>query len=117
MSDGRYKVVDYRTFDTFRKRLRQLIDSKGINMKETAMALNMNPTSISRYFVARNPDTLAIWRIADFFNVSVDWLLGRTDEQYPDIPEKDRKLLDRYKVASDTDRLVIDTILSKYDGI
>lgn len=115
MSDGRYRVVDERTFETFKKRFRQLIDSRGINMKETAIALNMNPTSISRYFISRSPDTLAIWRIADLFNVSVDWLLGRTDDKYPEMSEEDMKFLNRYKVASENDRLVIDTLLSKYD--
>lgn len=117
MSDGRYRVVDERTFDTFKKRFSMLIDSRGFNLVQTANATNINVTSISRYLNSRNPDTLAIWRIADVFGVSIDWLLGRTDERYSDIPEKELDLLTKYKVASDNDKLVIDTILSKYDRV
>lgn len=117
MADGRYRDVDERTFDTFKKRFSMLIDSRGFNLVQTANATNINVTSISRYLTNRNPDTLAIWRIADVFGVSIDWLLGRTDERYSEIPEKELQLLTKYKVATDNDKLVIDTILSKYDRV
>ena len=45
-----------------------------------AMDLNMNQNSISRYENGeREADYAALIRFADYFDVSVDYLLGRTD--------------------------------------
>lgn len=44
------------------------------------MALNMSQNSISRYETGeREADYETLIAFADFFNVSVDFLLGRTD--------------------------------------
>ena len=45
-----------------------------------AMALNMNQNSISRYETGeREADYATLIAFADYFNVSLDYLLGRTD--------------------------------------
>lgn len=45
-----------------------------------AMDLNMNQNSISRYESgARQADYAALITIADYFNVSIDYILMRTD--------------------------------------
>lgn len=45
-----------------------------------AMELNMNQNSISRYETGeREADYATLIAFADYFNVSVDYLLGRTD--------------------------------------
>lgn len=44
------------------------------------MALNMNQNSISRYETGeREADYKTLIAFADYFNVSVDYLLGRTE--------------------------------------
>jgi len=44
------------------------------------MDLNMNQNSISRYETGeREADYATLIAFADYFNVSVDYLLGRTD--------------------------------------
>jgi len=44
------------------------------------MDLNMNQNSISRYETGeREADYATLIRFADYFNVSIDYLLGRTD--------------------------------------
>jgi len=44
------------------------------------MDLNMNQNSISRYENReREADYATLIRFADYFNVSIDYLLGRTD--------------------------------------
>ena len=46
-----------------------------------AMDLNTNQNTISRYETGtREPSISELVRIADYFNVSVDYLLGRTDK-------------------------------------
>lgn len=45
-----------------------------------AMELNMNQNSISRYETEeREADYAALIAIADYFQVSIDYLLGRTN--------------------------------------
>lgn len=61
-------------------RLKELRKSRGISQLKLAMALNTNQNTISRYETGeREPGILELIRIADFFNVSVDYLLERTD--------------------------------------
>lgn len=45
-----------------------------------ALELNMNQNSISRYETGeREADYATLIAFADYFNVSIDYLLGRTD--------------------------------------
>ena len=62
-------------------RLNELRKAKGISQLKLAMDLNMNQNTISRYENGeREPGINELIRIADYFNVSVDYLLGRTDK-------------------------------------
>ena len=61
-------------------RLRELRRSKGISQLKLAMDLNTNQNTISRYETGeREPGINELIRLADYFQVSVDYLIGRTD--------------------------------------
>ena len=65
-------------------RLQQLRKQKNLSQLQLAMALNMNQNSISRYETGeREADYKTLILFADYFNVSIDYLVGRTDEQTP----------------------------------
>ena len=117
MQNRKYKTMEPdRSWNDFRTRLKQLMDSRGYNMAETSKLLDINPTSISRYFKGeRGPDILALWRIADKFDVSLDWLIGRTDNKDDSLLPKEREVITKYAAATDNDKIVSDTILQKYD--
>ena len=115
MQQGKFRYKDASIeFETFQKNLKMLMQSRGYTMKALSLELNMNTTSISRYFIDRNPDLTSIWRIADHFDVSIDWLLGRTTSRYELLPESIQRIADLYTAASESDKLVVDTLLSKY---
>ena len=60
-------------------RLKDLRNSRGISQVKLAMDLNVNQNSISRYESGlREPDYNTLIKIADYFNVSIDYLLYRT---------------------------------------
>ena len=60
-------------------RLRELRKKRGISQLKLAMDLNMNQNSVSRYESgAREADYKTLIAIADYFNVSIDYLLERT---------------------------------------
>lgn len=63
------------------KRLKELRKKKRLSQVGLAMALDMNQNSISRYENGeRQADYKTLIAFADFFNVSIDYLLERTDD-------------------------------------
>lgn len=65
-------------------RLKELRTSRHISQVKLAMDLNMNQNSISRYETGeREADYETLIAFADYFGVSVDYLLGRTDNPKP----------------------------------
>jgi transcriptional regulator with XRE-family HTH domain len=62
-------------------RLKKLRKMRRISQLKLAMDLNMNQNSISRYEnLEREADYETLIKIADYFDVSIDYLLGRTDD-------------------------------------
>lgn len=61
-------------------RLRELRKSRGISQLKLALDLNTNQNTISRYETGeREPGIVELIALADYFDVSVDYLLERTD--------------------------------------
>ncbi len=61
-------------------RLKELRKSRKISQQKLAMDLNINQNSVSRYETGeREADYATLICLADYFNVSIDYLLERTD--------------------------------------
>lgn len=61
-------------------RLRELRKARGISQLKLAIDLNTNQNTISRYETGeREPGITELIALADYFNVSVDYLLERTN--------------------------------------
>ena len=61
-------------------RMKEIRQSKGISQVRMAMDLNMAQNTISRYETGeREPGITELIKIADYFHVSIDYLVGRTD--------------------------------------
>lgn len=61
-------------------RLSYLRKQKGISQLKLAMDLSLNQNSISRYETGeREADYALLIKFADYFDVSIDYLLERTD--------------------------------------
>lgn len=66
--------------EKYQMRLKELRKKHKISQLKLAMDLNMNQNSISRYENGeREADYSTLIRFADYFNVSIDYLLERTD--------------------------------------
>lgn len=62
-------------------RLKKLRKKRKISQLKLAMDLNMNQNTVSRYEnLDRQADYETLVKIADYFEVSLDYLLGRTDK-------------------------------------
>lgn len=63
-------------------KLKELRKSKKISQLKLAIDLNMNQNTISRYEnMERQADYETLIKFADYFNVSVDYLLGRKENK------------------------------------
>lgn len=61
-------------------RLKELRKQRNITQLKMAMDLNMNQNTISRYETGeREAGYRELIMIADYFNVSIDYLLGRSN--------------------------------------
>lgn len=62
------------------QRIRDLREDKDLNQTEVAKYLGMSQTGYSKYETGENDIPTAILiKLADFYNVSTDYLLGRTN--------------------------------------
>lgn len=75
------------------ERLKFLREKKGLTQKEVATRLGLEPAAVSKYELdMREPNIEAIKKLASLFNVSIDYLLGRTPDVF--VNEADREVLD-----------------------
>ncbi|MCL6558540.1 MAG: helix-turn-helix domain-containing protein [Firmicutes bacterium] len=66
------------------ERIAALRKRKNLSQTEFAKRLGVGRSTVAMWETAdREPDAATIQRIADFFNVSTDYLLGRTDDPTP----------------------------------
>ena len=66
------------------KRLKDLREDKDINQTELAQILNMSQTGYSKYETGENDiPTIILIKLADFYNTSIDYILGRPDDSTP----------------------------------
>jgi len=72
------------------KRLKYLREERNLTQKELAEKLGISPSAIGMYESdKRNPDTYMLNILANFFNVSVDYILGRTNVKKSILSDKD----------------------------
>ncbi|MBP2071378.1 helix-turn-helix transcriptional regulator [Thermoanaerobacterium saccharolyticum] len=95
----------------FGKRIKELRKKKGLTQKSLASYLGISDRAIGYYEnEQRTPPPDILQKIADFFDVSVDYLLGRTDKRNIDVSnDVDERL---HKVMQE---LGPDVLLAFYD--
>ncbi len=64
----------------FADRLKEERIQKGLTQTELAKTLYLGQTSVSKYESGKQiPEMPTLQKIADFFGISIDYLLGKTD--------------------------------------
>lgn len=90
-----------------------LRERQGLNQKELAENLNMNRSVLNRIENGTRPvrdDELKI--IADYFNVSADYLLGRETPKAPALSDEQTIVLKGFDDLSDVGRNALMTVLN-----
>ncbi len=64
------------------RRIRDLREDRDLTQKQVAQFLGMSQTGYSKYETGENDiPTAVLLKLADFYQTSTDYLLGRTDEK------------------------------------
>ena len=89
------------------KTIAELRTEKGLRQKDLSNILSLSPSSISNYETgAYWPDLSTLCEMADYFNVTTDYLLGRTGDRCP--PE----VLDKYGTKDYAIHNIVNTLLT-----
>jgi transcriptional regulator with XRE-family HTH domain len=93
MIESVFEIRERRCPMSFGNRLRQLRKEKNLRQSDLASIINVNRATIGKYETdERFPDRKTLENIADYFQISIDYLLGRTDM---------RDLNQSYRVGAD----------------
>lgn len=105
---------------TFSDVLIELRKSKGLTQKDLSKICNLSPQCISALETGVNkPTGTTLGLLADYFNVSTDFLLGRTDEfgsvvmpgSAPVLSQEETQLLDDYRALTPAlKKMILETI-------
>ncbi|MCM8901294.1 helix-turn-helix transcriptional regulator [Caldicoprobacter algeriensis] len=73
----------------FNEIIKQLRTERKLSQKDVANAIGVDRTTYTKYETGKSqPDFATMQKLAEFYSVSVDYLLGRTDIRNPYIPEE-----------------------------
>lgn len=62
-------------------RIRELIKEHGLNQSELAAKIGVKQNTISAWVLdKKEPCIENLWRLADYFEISIDYLVGRTND-------------------------------------
>lgn len=71
---------DMINLDIFRERLKEQIKEKNVNQSIVARETGISNQAISNWILGKGePLVTYVWRLADYFDCTIDYLLGRTD--------------------------------------
>lgn len=86
---------------TLGRRLRSARDNTGLSQIEAAKKLGISNGTLSGYERNyRDPDTEILYKMADLYDVSVDWLVGKSDN--PNMTEEEA--FEAFKNSPDLER-------------
>jgi transcriptional regulator with XRE-family HTH domain len=86
---------------------------KGLYQKDIARIFNLHHSSISAWEVGKSePDLTTLSKLADFFNCSIDYLVGRENDFgnvqiENDFTTKEREIINFYRMCDDEGKGII----------
>lgn len=94
------------------RRLKELRNAKGISQQTLAEKLGVSQQSVNKYENHDiEPDIDTLIAMADYFNVSVDYLIGRDVNPVPILSSSAQNLLSDYQMLSQEDQAHFSALL------
>ena len=104
----------------FSVRLSLLREELGISKKDVAQKLNIDQSTYGKYELSkRQPDYDTLLKLASFFNVSVDYLLGRTENRTSDNindykPDNAKAMLRDIAKLTDEQKEIVNRLMKEF---
>lgn len=96
-------------------RLRELRIGKGWRQSDLAAVLNTKPQTVSRYEKGdRDIDSATICRLCEIFDVTADYLLGRSALPKPELSDEETQLLLAWRRSDDRARAMVAVALQPF---
>lgn len=96
------------------KNLKAIRHARGISQQTLANAMGITQQSINKYENHKiEPDIDTLIALADYFDVTVDYLIGRTDENNQPLRDSN-SLLSKYSRLNKSEKICIDTLIDTY---
>ena len=100
--------------------LKKLREEKGLSQQKLAVFFDLTQQSIHKYETQDvEPDISTLKRMADYFDTSIDYLVGYTDIRHKiepvtafDLNKSELKLVEQYRLLSTKSRKIIDDLVS-----
>lgn len=104
-------------------KIKDLANEKGVSLSELERSIGISNGSISKWEKS-SPKADTLQKVADYFNVSVDYLLGRTNNRFYGLSDEQKEIslvqaLDSVmsydgKPITDNDREILISIIEAY---
>lgn len=100
------------------KNLKRLRTEKKISQQHLAGILGISQQSINKYENHNvEPDISILIAIAEYFNTTIDYLVGRNDNQNLleiNLSEHEKKLITKYRKLNGSEKVCVDTLIETY---
>ena len=104
------------------KNLKSLRNSIGISQQQLADVILVSQQSVNKYENHNvEPDIDTLIKISDYFNVSIDFLVGRTEIKdmasklnLSDLSQAEQELIENYRQLGDKQKNCIKTLIESY---
>ena len=98
------------------KNLRLLRNQKDLSQQKLADILHISQQSVYKYEKGiTTPDFQTLMRMADFFDTSIDYLIGYTDIPHKMNPDEE-DLIQKYRSAPASFRKAVQMVMDEYLG-
>lgn len=106
------------------KNLKQLREEAGITQKQLADCIGVSQQSINKYENHDvEPDIATLIRMADFFNTSVDFLIGHSDVRRKievtrvyELNQDESEMIENYRLLTNKQKRCVGVVIDGYLG-
>lgn len=85
--------------------LKEIRKKKGLLQVKVAMDLNTTQETISSYESGRRfPGPEMLVNLANYYNTSIDYILGRKEENNNNLSKEETKVIEKWRKLSDKDK-------------
>lgn|SRR5699024_4940594 len=93
----------------FGKRLKNLRKERDLTQQDIANVLGVGRATIAGYETkGKQPDYEKLNQLANYFNTSVDYLLGRTDIRKPDDKNNKKEIPDNFETPEEAMKFILE---------